>query len=202
MCRLLSVLLIVAIIVAIAIIVGKRLNRPKRIMQEGKLLKSEMVSRDGEMFYVEKIAFKDWHVSLHNFYLISDRLSDGHTIVEQKWSYEDFCDVTIRLDDCTYALNRQVEVIALVRSFRPIPVDIQAHVRFVGRLVIAEPKVPVYTIGAILRGHRADGLVETADAVYQFHCQGIHSCPGRQVAVPVGIEPLLVVVQGQVLKES
>ena len=123
MCRLLSVLLIMAIIVAIAIIVGKRLNRPKRIMREGKLLKSEMVSRGGEMFYVEKIAFKDWHVSLHNFYLISDRLSDGHTIVEQKWSYEDFCDVTIRLDDYTYALNRQVEVIALVRSFRPIPVD-------------------------------------------------------------------------------
>ena len=91
--RLLSVLLIMAIIVAIAIIVGKRLNRPKRIMQEGKLLKSEMVSRD------------------------------GHTIVEQKWSYEDFCDVTVRLEDCTYALNRQVEVIALVRSFRPIPVD-------------------------------------------------------------------------------
>ena len=57
MCRLLSVLLIMATIVAIAIIVGKRLNRPKRIMQEGKLLKSEMVSRDGEMFYVEKIAF-------------------------------------------------------------------------------------------------------------------------------------------------
>lgn len=123
MCRLLSVLLIMAIMVAIAIIVCKRLNRPKRIMREGKLLKSEMVSRDGEMFYVEKVAFKDWHVSLHNFYLISDRLSDGHTIVEQKWSFEDFCDVTIRLEDCTYALNRQVEVIALVRSFRPIPVD-------------------------------------------------------------------------------
>ena len=55
--------------------------------------------------------------------LISDRLGKGHTIVEQKWSYEDFCDITIRLDDYTYALNRQVEVIALVRSFRPIPVD-------------------------------------------------------------------------------
>gem|GEM_PF-3751850 len=53
-------------------------------MREGKLLKSEMVSLDGERFYVEKIAFKDWHVSLHYFYLISDRLSDGHTIVEQK----------------------------------------------------------------------------------------------------------------------
>ena len=76
MCRLLSVLLIMAIIVAIAIIVGKRLNRPKRIMREGKLLKSEMVSRDGEMFYVEKIAFKDWHVSLHNFYLISDTIPE------------------------------------------------------------------------------------------------------------------------------
>ena len=41
-------------------------------------------------------------------------LACQHTIVEQKWSYEDFCDVTIRLEDCTYALNRQVEVIALV----------------------------------------------------------------------------------------
>ncbi len=41
-------------------------------MREGKLLKSEIVSLDGELFYVEKIAFKDWHVSLHNFYLISD----------------------------------------------------------------------------------------------------------------------------------
>ena len=92
-------------------------------MQEGKLVKSETVCRDREMFYVEKVAFKDWHVSLHNFYLISDRLSEGHTIVEQRWSYEDFCDVTIRLEDCTYAINRQVEVIALVRSFRPIPVD-------------------------------------------------------------------------------
>ncbi|MBQ9308291.1 MAG: hypothetical protein IJ229_10220 [Clostridia bacterium] len=86
-------------------------------------MKSEMVNLDGEEFYVEKVAFRDWHVSLHNFYLISDRLSDGHTIVEQKWSYEDFCDVTIRLEDCTYALNRQVEVIALVSSFRPMPVD-------------------------------------------------------------------------------
>ena len=92
-------------------------------MREGKLLKSETVSRGGDIFYVEKVAFKDWHVSLHNFYLISDRLGDGHTIVEQKWSYEDFCDVTIRLDDYTFTLNRQVEVIALVRSFRPIPVD-------------------------------------------------------------------------------
>ena len=62
-------------------------------------------------------------ISLHSFYLISDRLREGHTIVEQRWSYEDFCDVTIRLEDYTYALNRQVEVIALVRSFRPIPVD-------------------------------------------------------------------------------
>ncbi len=63
------------------------------------------------------------HISLHSFYLISDRLREGHTIVEQRWSYEDFCDVTIRLEDYTYALNRQVEVIALVRSFRPMPVD-------------------------------------------------------------------------------
>ena len=120
---LLLISLLSAIVIAAAIIVGKSQKSPKRIMREGKLVKSEMVNLDGEEFYVEKVAFRDWHVSLHNFYLISDRLSDGHTIVEQKWSYEDFCDVTIRLEDCTYALNRQVEVIALVSSFRPMPVD-------------------------------------------------------------------------------
>ena len=94
-----------------------------RVMPEGKLLLSKTVSLDGEEFYVEKVAFKDWHESLHSFYLISDRLGEGRTVVEQKWSYEDFCDITIRLEDYTYALNRQVECIAYVRSFRPIPVD-------------------------------------------------------------------------------
>lgn len=123
MAWLLLILSVAGIAVEIVIIVGKRQKKSKRIMREGKLLKSEMVSRDGEMFYVEKVAFTDWHDSLHHFYLISDRLSDGHPIVDQKWSYEDFCDVTIRLEDFTYALNRQVEVIALVRSFRPIPVE-------------------------------------------------------------------------------
>lgn len=123
MSGLLLFLSVTAIVVAMAIIIRMKRKRPKRVMREGKLLKSEMVVREGELFYVEKVAFKDWHVSLHFFYVISDRLSEGRTIVEQKWSYEDFCDITIRLDDCTYALNRQVDVIAFVRSFRPTPVD-------------------------------------------------------------------------------
>lgn len=124
MSGLLLFLSVTAIVVVTAIIILRmKRKRPKRVMREGKLLKSEMVVREGELFYVEKVAFKDWHVSLHFFYVISDRLSEGRTIVEQKWSYEDFCDITIRLDDCTYALNRQVDVIAFVRSFRPIPVD-------------------------------------------------------------------------------
>lgn len=93
-----------------------------RVTQEGKLLLSKTVSIDGEEFYVEKVAFKDWHESLHSFYLISDRLVEGRTVLEQKWSYEDFCDITVRLEDCTFALNRQVDCIAYVRSFRPIPV--------------------------------------------------------------------------------
>lgn len=117
------ILLFAAIATAMAIFLARRRKKPRRIMREGRLLKSEMVCRNGEMFYVEKVAFKDWHISLHSFYLISDRLVEGRSIVEQKWSYEDFCDVTIRLDEYTYALNRQVEVIALVRSFRPIPIE-------------------------------------------------------------------------------
>ena len=114
---------LLVIFIAVAIIVDKRQQKPKQIMWEGILLKSEIVIRDGEKFYVEKVAFKDWHVSIHSYYLISERLAEGHTIVEQRWNYDDFCNITIRLDDCTYTLHRQVEVIALVRSFRPIPID-------------------------------------------------------------------------------
>ena len=114
---------VTAFFVVAAIVVAKRQNKPRRIMHKGKLLKSEIVCRDGEKLYVEKVGFRDWHVCIHAYYLISDRLTEGHTIVEQRWSYEDFCNVTIRLEDCTYALIRQVDVVALVRSFRPIPVD-------------------------------------------------------------------------------
>ena len=98
-------------------------SKHKRVMPEGKLLFSKLVSVEGEEFYVEKVAFKDWHDSLHSFYLISDRLGEGCNVVDQKCSYEDFCDITDGLEDYTYALNRQVECIAYVRSFRPIPVD-------------------------------------------------------------------------------
>ena len=83
---LLLVLLVAAIFVVVAIIVDKRQKKTKGIMREGKLLKSETVCLDGEKFYVEKVAFKDWHVSIHSYYLISDRLTEGHTIVEQRWN--------------------------------------------------------------------------------------------------------------------
>ena len=77
---LLLVLSVSAILVAATLIVKRKQSRPKRIMRERKLLKSEMISLDGEMFYVEKVAFKDWHESLHSFYLISDGLSEGRIV--------------------------------------------------------------------------------------------------------------------------
>ena len=110
-------------VIIIAAVLNNRQRKPKRIMHEGKLLRSEVIDRNGEPYYVEKVAFKDWHVSLHSFYLISDRLCDGRHIVEQSWDYNDFCNITIRLDDCTYALVRQVECIAFARSFRSMPID-------------------------------------------------------------------------------
>lgn len=117
-------ILLASVIVGIgAIMIYRRQKKPKRIIREGKLLKSEMVTIDGEQSYVEKVAFKDWHVCIHSFYLISDRLAEGHTVVEQRWDYNDFCNITIRLEDYTYMLIRQVDVIALVSSFRPIPID-------------------------------------------------------------------------------
>ena len=119
----LLVLLAFVLAAVIAIILYRRQKQPQRIMQEGRLVKSETVSIGGEQFYVEKVAFKDWHVSIHAFYLISDKLAEGHTIVEQRWDYNDFCNITVRLEDYTYLLIRQVDIIALVRSFRPIPID-------------------------------------------------------------------------------
>ena len=123
MSNLLLFLMVSVTLVIVAIIVGRRQKKPRRIMQEGKLLKSEIVFRDGEKLYLEKVAFKDWHVCIHAYYLISDKLAEGHAIVDQRWGYEDFCNITVRLEDCTYALIRQVDVVALVRSFRPMPID-------------------------------------------------------------------------------
>ena len=117
------VILTLALVGIVAIIAYRKQKKPQRIMREGKLLKSEMVLINGEQLYVEKVAFKDWHVSIHSFYLISDKLAEGHTIVEQRWDYNDFCNITVRLEDYTYMLIRQVDAIALVRSFRPIPID-------------------------------------------------------------------------------
>ena len=117
-------ILLASVIVGIgAIMIYRRQKKPKRIIREGKLLKSEMVLINGEQLYVEKVAFKDWHVCIHAFYLISDKLAEGHTVVEQRWDYNDFCNITIRLEDYTYMLIRQVDAVALVRSFRPIPID-------------------------------------------------------------------------------
>ena len=112
--------LALAIFIVVAILIDRK---PRRIMQEGNLLESKIVYRDGEKLYVEKVVLKDWHAGIHSYYLISDRLAEGQTIVEQRWSYEDFCNVTIRLEDYTYILIRQVDVVALVRSFRPIPIE-------------------------------------------------------------------------------
>ena len=112
--------LALAVFVVVAILIDRK---PRRIMQEGDLLESKIVYRDGEKLYVEKVVLKDWHAGIHSYYLISDRLAEGQTIVEQRWSYEDFCNVTIRLEDYTYILIRQVDVVALVRSFRPIPIE-------------------------------------------------------------------------------
>lgn len=114
------ILLLLAVFVVVAIIIERK---SKRVMREGKLLRSEIVCREGERFYVEKVGFKDWHAGIHSYYLISDRLMEGRTILEQRWSYEDFCNVSFRLEDCTCLLVRQVEAVTLVRSFRSIPID-------------------------------------------------------------------------------
>lgn len=122
MSAVLLLLLVVVVYVVVALHIDKKKTRT-HVMWEGRLLKSEVVYREGEKLYVEKVAFKDWHVSIHNYYLISDRLTEGHTIQDQKWNYDDFCNITVQLENCTYALIRQVEFISLVRSYRPIPIE-------------------------------------------------------------------------------
>ena len=56
----------------VAILVYKKQKKPKRIMQEGRLVKSETVYVGGEQLYVEKVAFKDWHVCIHAFVPIEE----------------------------------------------------------------------------------------------------------------------------------
>ena len=61
-------LLLSAIFVVVIIIVNKK---PKRIMQEGKLMKSEMVYKDGEKFYVEKVVCNEVVALVRSFRPIS-----------------------------------------------------------------------------------------------------------------------------------
>lgn len=56
--RIIGVLLVS--VVAGMVAFYRKQKKPQRIMQEGRLLKSETVSTGGEQFYVEKVAFKDW----------------------------------------------------------------------------------------------------------------------------------------------
>lgn len=65
MSGLILLLSILTAFVVAAVIVGKK---QRRVMREGKLLKSETVYQDGEKFYVEKVMFKDWHASIHSYY--------------------------------------------------------------------------------------------------------------------------------------
>ena len=71
--------LVLAVYVVVALHIDKKKTRT-HVMWEGRLLRSEVVYREGEKLYVEKVAFQDWHVSIHNYYLISDRLTEGHPI--------------------------------------------------------------------------------------------------------------------------
>ena len=109
------------LVAVVAIMVYSRQKKPQRIMHEGRLVKSETLSIGGELFYVEKVAFKDWHVCIHAFYLISDKLAEGHTVVEQRWNYDDFCNITVRLEDYTYMLIRQVDALPLSAVSDPSP---------------------------------------------------------------------------------
>ncbi len=47
---LVMLLMVSAIVVVVAIMVSRRQKKPRRIMREGKLLKSETARLDGEMF--------------------------------------------------------------------------------------------------------------------------------------------------------
>ena len=71
--------LVFVLVAVAAIMVYSRQKKPQGIMHEGRLVKSETLSIGGELFYVGKVAFKDWHVGIHAFYLISDlTISHNH----------------------------------------------------------------------------------------------------------------------------
>ena len=72
----------------------------------------------------------------------------------------------------------------------------------VGGLVLREPQVPVDAVGAVLRREGTDRVIETPDAGKQLSGESLDRRLGRKITVLVSVEPLLVVVQGQILQES
>lgn len=95
-----------------------------------------------------------------------------------------------------------VEVVPAVPGLLPAPVYENAHMRLIRTLVFGEPYVAVDSVGAVQCGQGADGVVEGADSLDEFHRQFADSGLRLQIVGLVGFEPDLVVVQGKGMEIS
>ena len=112
---------ILAFVLAVAIFyfIGKR---PERLLQRGKLVRAQHIERQGKAFYLEEVAFDDYHQALHHYFHLIPQFSDRKDMLETQSSYMDWTDTTLRFPDCTLQLVRRVNRIVLIKSHAPMSI--------------------------------------------------------------------------------
>nr|WP_314738895.1 hypothetical protein [uncultured Haemophilus sp.] len=97
-------------------------KRPARLLSRGKLIRSQQIELQGKMFYLEEVAFADYHQALHHYFYLIPLFSDRKDLLETKYSYLDWTDTTLRFPDCTLQLVRRVNKIILMKSHTPMSI--------------------------------------------------------------------------------
>ncbi|OOF52642.1 hypothetical protein [Rodentibacter trehalosifermentans] len=113
------ILITLIITITIFYLIGKQ---PARLLQRGKLVRSQHIEREGKIFYIEEVSFSDYHQALHHYFYLIPQFSDRKNLLETQYSYLDWTDTTLRFSDYTLQLVRRVNHILLIKSQTPMSI--------------------------------------------------------------------------------
>ncbi|OOF37240.1 hypothetical protein [Rodentibacter heidelbergensis] len=101
-------------------LIGKR---PVRLLKRGKRLRSEYIEIQENRFYLEEVAFSDYHQALHHYFYLIPQFSNRRDLLETKYNYLDWTDTILRFSDCTLQLVRRIDKILLIKSQTPMNIS-------------------------------------------------------------------------------
>ena len=92
------------------------ISRPTRYLKQGKFSQAKNVLISDRTYYLEEVAFDDYHQALHHYFtLLDDALLLGKAL-EVKYDYLDWTNTILRFPNFTVQLVRAVNKVRLIKS--------------------------------------------------------------------------------------